>query len=533
MGTTFRPFSPLVVSLCSLFGPFACGGQAAPERQSATAGGTGGSVVNQAGAAGQIRSAAGAAGVAGTSGVCPVEQAVEAPIPSTDCQVVVRQIDPVLTCGSTDCAISKALDLTCTFMPDATQIVATADGAVVMVRTRVIGGNGEYLARLMTVGAADSWLRDVPALADPNPGYSYDASIADSVLATSASGAKWLFAGDAPGINAVRETDLGWTRATVVSPVALGEEKPYLTDARIVDDKLGYLTYCRQEGSATRAHLVTWDGSCWTDETIAATQTESMVVNTDEQGRPWIAWISGGAALYLRSPSGDTQDLLANDTGNVLAPGVERHFHYVLPLHLLPGGIDGTAAFPAAAARFQDGIRLLSKDPTTDAGWLSLLLPDSAPDVTATSDCPWGNAPVDVNNRCFGLDTCTGQLRGTSFGFDLVRTQSGATFVAWVEYSSDGTYSLTEDHRGGEMPAYFCYPSETSGQGTADLVLARITESEPILTHFRFDLGGAISSLSRDIAMAARGDTLLVAAYLSGDNIPSLTYLEIDSTRLQ
>jgi hypothetical protein len=42
-------------------------------------------------------------------------------------------------------------------------------------------------------------------------------------------------------------------------------------------------------------------------------------------------------------------------------------------------------------------------------------------------------------------------------------------------------------------------------------------------------MGGAVRYLIKDVAMVARGDTLLVAAYLSGETVPTLTYLEIDS----
>jgi hypothetical protein len=52
------------------------------------------------------------------------------------------------------------------------------------------------------------------------------------------------------------------------------------------------------------------------------------------------------------------------------------------------------------------------------------------------------------------------------------------------------------------------------------------------MSRFHFGLGGAVASRSRAVVMAARGDTLLIAAYLNGDTIPTLTYLEIDSRLL-
>ena len=96
----------------------------------------------------------------------------------------------------------------------------------------------------------------------------------------------------------------------------------------------------------------------------------------------------------------------------------------------------------------------------------------------------------------------------------------------------DRTYALKEAGEGYEFPTFYCSWNETSGTGTADLVVARLTEPEPTLTHFRFVMGGAVRYLTNDVAMVARGDTLVVAAYLSGDTVPTLTYLEIDSTLL-
>jgi hypothetical protein len=375
----------------------------------------------------------------------------------------------------------------------------------------------------MTVEAADTRVEDVPALAGSLtalPAY----SILRSTFPTDSSGAKWLFSGETPGITAVRGTDAAWTRATVVAqPDPPWGDGPILTDARMVDDGLGYLAYNMRGDWAP--HLVTWDGSCWTDQRIGEPQVVTMVVDTDAEKQPWAAWISMEypsrvESLYLRSPSGDTQNLLANLTAD--APGA--------PLRLLPGGLDGTAAFPAVAANFSDGIRVLSN--ATGSGWQSLVLPESAPSYAGAGDCPSVPPSYDYGNPCAGMTTCTEQSSGVGSGFGLARTQSGAAFVAWVTYSSQGTYALKEAADGGEMPQWYCSWTETSGTGTADLVVARLTDSEPALTHFRFAMGGAVRYLTNDVAMVARGDTLVVAAYLSGDTVPTLTYLEIDTNLL-
>jgi len=73
---------------------------------------------------------------------------------------------------------------------------------------------------------------------------------------------------------------------------------------------------------------------------------------------------------------------------------------------------------------------------------------------------------------------------------------------------------------------------QTAGAGTTDLVVARLTNSEPVPNRFRL-YAGDLHSSTDGIAMAARGDTLLVAAVLNRGSTPVLRYLEIDSTRLQ
>jgi hypothetical protein len=490
--------------------------------------GAGGALANQAGAGAQVGGNTATAGTAGTAGssatLCPVESKVGAPSLSTDCAITVRPIDPALTCASADCAITKALDLTCAFLPGKPLLSATADGAEVMVAT----GNGEKyqaLARLMTVAVANSRVQDVPVLTDSSNYF----SILDSALSANSSGAKWLFAGETPGITALHGTDAGWTRSTVAFSSDSNKDAR-LTAAVMVDDRLGYLTYYL--GDVWTPYLATWDGSCWTDQLIGEPHVMTMAIQTDAQKRPWVAWLSveypsdGGSSanslLYVRGPNGDTQKL------DVTAESLTDSDH----LRLLPGGLDGSAAFPTVAARFSDGIRLLSKNAPTDPAWRSLTLAESAAAFSGSGDCPSELPSLHYGNHCDGMTSCTLLVSGVGAGFDLARTQSGAVFAAWVAYSSQGTYALQETSDGGELPQSYCGLTETSGGGTADLVVARLTDSEPILTHFHFVMSGAVRYLSDDVAMVARGDTLVVAAHLSGETVPTLTYLEIDSTLL-
>jgi hypothetical protein len=65
-----------------------------------------------------------------------------------------------------------------------------------------------------------------------------------------------------------------------------------------------------------------------------------MVVKVDDAQQPWVTWLTNPAALYLRGPSGHVQDLsaLVGDLSSVRT----------LRLRLLPGALDGQAAFPTS-----------------------------------------------------------------------------------------------------------------------------------------------------------------------------------------
>jgi hypothetical protein len=344
------------------------------------------------------------------------------------------------------------------------------------------------------------------------------------------SGAKWLFVGDFDGtIVAARETDTGSTRAFIDLSSSTMKQELIPTGARMGDDRIGYLTYSGNHDKVP--HLVTWDGSCWTDQTIGRSNADAMVVEIDAQKQPWVAWISkqdsGAESLYLRSPTGDTQDLLAKIPTDARID--------VDTVRLLPGDLDGVTAVPTVAVRFTDGIRIFSRSRESDSGWLSLLLPGSAPAGTDSTDCLPAGLPVPGNfDACSRVPPCSGERSGVGDAFDLARTQSGAVFAAWVTYSGQGTYAPSPLCYGrGEMgPVCYCGYAETSGTGTADLVVARLTDTGPVLTHFRFDMGGAVW-LNGNVTMAARGNTLVLAAHLSDQTVATLTYLEIDSSMLR
>jgi hypothetical protein len=328
-----------------------------------------------------------------------------------------------------------------------------------------------------------------------------------------------LFAGQAPGITVLHSNAAGWARTRIPSS---GER--ILLDARMVDDRLGHIAY--HESGVWMPHVMSWDGSCWTDHSIGDVRAGTVVVDTDARKRLWVGWASydasGTRALHLRHPDGQSRSL--DVTGDAPVDGA--------PLRLLPGGLDGMADSPALFARFKNGIRILSEDPATSSGWRSSTVPESQSPYTGTDDCP-SIVPTfaPVPDLCDGKTTCTSQSSGTATGFGLARTRSGAVFASWMEYASEGSYALAVGCS-GELTQCACERSQLRGSGTARLVLARLTGAAPTLTRFAFPMSSATEYLKVDLAMVARGETLVVAANRGGDLSPTMTYLEIDSQRL-
>jgi hypothetical protein len=497
-----------------------CSNTTALRRGSSTGGAAGSATSQVGGSAGSTP--AGSSGGGGNAGSgtkqCHAETQAASPVVSKKCVVSARNVDPVFTCGQADCAVRKALDLTCETLPHTRDLSATAHGTSLFSITHDPKDTSSA-AHLMTVTEAGSRVEDVSEL---NNGAIPLYSVLVTAMSSSSSGKRWIFAREGTSLIAAHETDTRWVRSSIAIKPNTGA---YLS-ARMVDDNLGYLTY-GIDAETYAPHLVTWDGSCWTDQTLADWGTPgSTVVAVDDKKQPWVAWQRGGDSLTLRSPNGDTQNLLADLTGDAHAPTTVATFR------LLPGGLDGSSAFPLVTASTNEGIRLFFRQ-STDPGWRSAGLPK--PDTTGTSGqgCPLGPTSDDCSqDPCLGVTSCTAQVSATGSGFELVRTQSGRTFAAQVVYSSQGTYALAKVRRGSEFPTCYCGWTETSGTGTADLILMRVTDGEPILNHFRFDMGGATEDTSRDLIMTARGDTLVVAAQLGGSRVPTLTYIEIDSSRL-
>jgi hypothetical protein len=99
--------------------------------------------------------------------------------------------------------------------------------------------------------------------------------------------------------------------------------------------------------------------------------------------------------------------------------------------------------------------------------------------------------------------------------------------------STGGSTGGSEAYQGGAGGQVL---SDAGGAETAGLLCSvpssKRSEPRPFLRTAKSWFGLSIRYLINDVVMVARGDTLVVAAYLSGDTVPTLTYLEIDSNLL-
>lgn len=105
-------------------------------------------------------------------------------------------------------------------------------------------------------------------------------------------------------------------------------------------------------------------------------------------------------------------------------------------------------------------------------------------------------------------------------------------YTAWLDYDWDVDYSLTMKSDKNSPAHSGCYQTETSGTGTTDLVIARLTDREPVVTRYRLYSGYVPERVNGAVVMTSRGDLLVVSVAFTVGMVPTLKYLEIDSTRL-
>lgn len=459
---------------------------------------------------------------------CPEPTPVPPPAASLDCEVSARPIDAVATCGSAPCAVNRRLDFSCPTELLDPAIAATIDGGLVLSQS-ITPSENLSTGRLLTVTAEGARLDDFPELGQRNSLPFSHAAVA------STNGKSWVFAVGDTAISARHGTEAGWT-ASVASDFGSAEYAA-VTGASMVSDDLGYVTCFRSLNDLP--HLLTWKDGCWNDELLGDSRAYASTVATDAQGNAWSAVLAatsdgtGAMEVRLRGPDGTSSTLSLELGAWPAGPTIVGTSS--APLHLLAGGRDGSAGAPLVLARLSDGIRVLENDAAHPSEWQALVLPESGLPWMRTGDCDAldGAYPQSSDeDPCMGITSCELDQSGSGLAFDVVRTESGETFVGWLNYLTSSSNFVSKQCRGGELPGCYCEASEQSSTGTAELVLARLTDAGPVLSHFEFDLHGQIVGPSRGMAMAARGDTLLVTATLDSNYVRDLTYLEIDSRSL-
>jgi hypothetical protein len=448
---------------------------------------------------------------------CPTESEHDAPSPSATCNVV--PAPGAATCPSAgECPVSGVFTLSCTGGGYGPALAATAGGTSIMFVTNT----GKFVTRLFTLAPDAGRVEDVPGVTS-----------AANALAADLDGNPTIFAGEMPGIWRVRKTAAGWRREVALEtggPLAL------VTDGRARDATKAAVAFFRLGAEAPA--LATRDGACWRVDVLPGARATHLGLDVDATNRPWVAWyayLNGRApALELVGPDGPhrvwtspvNEGLALQDRPIVLA-----------------NGLAGTDASPALAIQRGDGVHLLVPAPAA-AAWSDRVLTGSAAAVRAN------NCPTGTPFGCNGQATCTSTVKGALGGFGLTRTASGRAYAAWLEGDGGATYSLSLSSTTGGFcpggpaaapvqgganaaapPLCQCTPTMTSWHGTVTIAVERV-DAPAAGGPLRIQIDAGAEPRKNGLALAARGNTLLVVASFGAGFDTKLRYLEIDTKKL-
>jgi len=433
--------------------------------------------------------------------------AIAPPKPSSTCSVSDRDASKI--CDGARCPVSRAYEFGCAGSGYGPWVVPSGPSGSV---TMFVTNTGEFDTHLFSVDAESAVAEDV---AEPTS--------ALNSLASDHCGRVSLFSGQSPGIQLISsEAPAQWLRQEVVTlPLpALA----MLADARTMNDSAGLAAYYQMDDHLPRIALREQSG--WSTRVLGNTRVTSMGLDVDDRGAPWVAWLrddqAGFPSLDLVAPDGSIHHV---SSGSLIEP---TDF-WRKPV-VLAGGITGTSAYPALAAALGDGVHLWTAD-ATGSHWSDHLLfsPADSGDTRGAGDCVYDDSGTDP---CGGKTTCTRVWNEARGRLGLVRTQSGRAYAAWVQSAGEVNYTLSRSvsTRTGKA---ICQPQAASSRGTAELVIAALTDElavPPTITRLRFEVGSPLDD--RGLALAVRGDSLLLAASLGAGEDAKITYLEVDSARL-
>jgi hypothetical protein len=453
---------------------------------------------------------------AGAGPVCEDHVPMDAPAIATDCPITERVIDESTVCDAT-CPITKSLDIACSMDSGPRRVIATTEGAVLQLADRLVTINNDG--------------QEVHALPQN-----------EFLLARTQTGQTWFIGRKSSERVEVHRNGNTWTSATIRNGV-----ESYGTSADeflVVDDARRYAL-----SSQSYSEFVTlWDQSCWHDVNLDFDRFSDPAIGVDTQGNLQVA-------VNAHNDTNNTVELhlLDSDGLDTLVWETEEGDTSSAPweiLEIVPGGYSGSELLPLIVTRQDDGIHILHA--SEDDIWENRLL-SSMPglSVLKDTDCPSDfQAPgigMAYGNCAYSAFTCHSAITGFGDGLQVVRAASGGLFAVWVEYEGEGSHVYSEhcwettnlDGGFGELLCD-CQMDSQSFAGTADVVVARLTETELVSTRLHFPMDSALFPATGDNMAAATQDNTLVlsASFAEAEtsagvtSYPKTLYLEIDTSQL-
>lgn len=423
---------------------------------------------------------------------------IEPPQPSDTCSVAPLQAASVCEPGK-DCPITAALEFSCEGSGYGPWLVSDALGASLMFVTN----SAEFRTHLFRVRGADA---ETFELSLP--------TAAINTLASDPSGQLAVFAGEMPGLDYLHERGLGWTQEAGLSVGASSQALP--RDARVLSDR-AYVGYVDLADYLPR--LARFQAGAW--HTQALSQQAAMAVGLDAEtatGRPWLAWAERERASGTRLELSDGDRRFE----------VWRHadvdvMSFWQGLRVLAPAPNAVAALPTLAIQASDAVHVLR--PLGDSTWQDQALEASAL-ASTDGDC---NSLLGASS-CGGRASCTLERHGAANGLGLARTASGRVFAAWLNLDTTASYALSFSAVDAA-----CYGAFSSQCGTEEIVLVELDPLQPsarVVQRFPISVAGGRSSLDPRLALAARGEHVLLAAALDA-NDSRVVYLDLDTSALR
>jgi hypothetical protein len=343
--------------------------------------------------------------------------------------------------------------------------------------------------------------------------------IINGTLTRDGAGITNYFAGSPTGGWRFRQRADGWAREDI--PADPAAEFPEVQAARAVDDQHAFAVV----NAGGNLQIAARDPTGWHTTPVPGTLVTEfgVAMELDAAGHPWLATVGS-------HDPGDTDYLdLVSAAGTLDTVGaVDLTGFFPAALALLPGGLVGTDARPSIAFPQADGIHFARA--TGASGWVQTLVPGSTAKAVVTTECP--EPLVKATGAICQRGSCDAHSTGSAGGFGVARTTEGNTYAAWLAIDATDTYQLLPDQGPCGSSCTCEIGNLLSRSGSSDLVIAGLPVdgvSVPPATRFHFaDATDGVGT----IAMAARGNTLLVAVYVGLDSKIDVRYLEIDARML-